>query len=187
MSNIEVAIITGSLRQGSFTRKMGRAITALPSSGMRFSILEIGELPHYNEDLEESPPPAFTRFRAAIAASDAALFVTPEFNRSIPGVLKNALDVGSRPWGKSVWNGKPAAVISMSYGALAGFGAHHHLRQVLMAVNMPTMPHPEAYIGNAASLFDEGGQLIDRSTAAFVTGFLDAFHAWIDQQRPRSR
>lgn len=187
MSNVDVAVITGSLRQGSFTRKMGRAISALPLPGMRFSILEIGDLPHYNEDLESSPPSAFTAFRAAIAASDAVLFVTPEFNRSIPGVLKNALDVGSRPWGKSVWSGKPAAVISMSYGALAGFGANHHLRQVLMAVNMPTMPHPEAYIGNAASLFDEAGQLVDRGTATFITGFLEAFHVWIDRHRPGAK
>jgi chromate reductase len=183
MANYDVAVITGSLRAESLSRKMGRALTGLPVTGMNLSILEIGDMPHYNEDLESDPPVAFTRFRAAIAAADAILFVTPEFNRSMPGVLKNAMDVGSRPWGKSVWNGKPAAVISMSPGSLGGFGAHHHLRQVLVAVNLVTMPHPEAYIGGAAGLFDGGGALVDRATIDFVTGFVGAFRDWIAQQR----
>jgi chromate reductase, NAD(P)H dehydrogenase (quinone) len=186
MSNLNVAMLTGSLRKESFSRKMGRAISSVPAPGLTFSILEIGDLPHYNEDYEADPPPVFTRFRAAIAAADAILFVTPEFNRGIPGVLKNAIDVGSRPWGKSVWNGKIAAVISTSTGAVGGFGAHFALRQSLSSVNVATMPHPEAYIGNVASLFDASGKLVDPSTTEFVTGFLASFRGWIERLRPRT-
>ncbi len=180
---IGVTVLTGSLRKESFSRKMGRALAGMAPPGMTFSILEIGDLPHYNEDYEADPPAAYTRFRGAIAAADALLFVTPEFNRGLPGVLKNAIDVGSRPWGRSVWNGKTAAVISMSSGALGGFGANHALRQSLMGVNVSTMPHPEAYIGNAASLFDAAGNLTDLSTIDFVTGLLAAFRTWLDRQR----
>jgi chromate reductase len=187
MSNIGVTVITGSLRKESFSRKMGRALAGLPAPGLTFSILEIGDLPHYNEDYEVDPPAAFTRFRSAIAASEALLFVTPEFNRGMPGVLKNAIDVGSRPWGKSVWNGKTAGVISMSTGPIGGFGAHHALRQSLMSVNVAVMPHPEAYIGNSPSLFDGDGTLIDRSCADFVTGFLTSFRTWIEKQRSETR
>ena len=187
MSTIAVTLLIGSLRKESFSRKMGRAIPGLAPAETTFSTLELGDLPHYNEDLESEPPAAYTRFRAAIAASDALLFVTPEFNRSMPGVLKNAIDIGSRPWGKSVWNGKPAGVISMSTGPIGGFGAHHALRQSLMSVNVATMPHPEAYIGNAAALFDAAGNLTDRATIDFVTGLLAAFRVWVEQQRLRPR
>src|SRR5688572_23736428 len=134
MSKIAVTLLIGSLRKESFSRKMGRAIPRLAPQGMTFSTQELGDLPHYNEDHEIDPPVEYTRFRAAIAASDALLFVTPEFNRGIPGLLKNAIDIGSRPWGKSVWNGKAAGVISMSTGPIGGFGAHHALRQSLMSV-----------------------------------------------------
>ncbi len=183
MREIDVALLTGSLRQRSFSRQMGRAASRLSPRGMTLSIVEIGDMPHYNEDLESSPPAAFTRFRERIRAADAVLFVTPEFNRGIPGVLKNAVDVGSRPWGKSIWSGKPAAVISTSPGTVGGFGAHHQLRQVLMGVNMSTMAYPEAYIGGVAKLFDEAGELVDASTREFVTGFLRSFRTWIDQLR----
>lgn len=182
MPELDVVVLTGSLRKTSYSRKMGRALVKLSPADMALSIVEIGDMPHYNEDVEVSPPEVYTRFRERMAASDAVLFVTPEFNRSMPGMLKNALDVGSRPWGKSIWSGKPAAVISMSQGALGGFGAHHHLRQVLVAVNLVAMPHPEAYIGGSAKLFDEAGELVDASTREFMIGFLRAFHAWIDRQ-----
>jgi len=181
MKSMKVAVLTGSLRQESYSRKMGRALVKLAPPGMNLSIVEIGDMPHYNEDVESDPPAVLTRFRERIAASDAVLFVTPEFNRSMPGMLKNALDVGSRPWGKSVWSGMPAAVISMSQGQLGGFGAHHHLRQVLVAVNLATMPHPEAYIGGSAKLFDKAGELVDESTRDFMTDFLAAFRAWIEK------
>jgi chromate reductase len=183
MQDFNVAVLVGSLREKSWTRKLARAIERLAPPGLRLSFVEIGELPHYNEDLEAEPPQAFTRFRAAIANSDAVLFATPEFNRGMPGTLKNAVDVGSRPWGKSVWLGKPAAVISSSPGALGGFGANHQLRQVLAGVGALTMPHPEAYIGGVAAMFDADGNLVDAKTAEFLKGFAGAFKAWIERQR----
>jgi chromate reductase len=186
MQEFNVAVLVGSLRQKSVTRKVARALTRLAPPGSHYSFIEIGDLPHYNEDLESEPPAAFTRFRGAIAASDALLFVTPEFNRGMPGVLKNSIDVGSRPWGKTVWAGKPAAVVSQSYGGLAGFGAHHQLRQVLMGVGVAVMPHPEAYIGNAGELFDDAGELKNPATGEFLTAFMAAFQAWIEQQRGRA-
>jgi chromate reductase len=183
MAQLKVAVLVGSLRQKSVTKKVARALTQLAPANLNFTTIEIGDLPHYNEDLESDPPAAFTRFRSAIIASDAILFVTPEFNRGMPGVLKNSIDVGSRPWGKSVWAGKPAAVVSQSYGGLAGFGSHHQLRQVLMGVGVATMPHPEAYIGNAGTLFDDAGELNNAATKEFLTGFMSAFQNWIEQQR----
>jgi chromate reductase len=182
MRELDIALITGSLRQGSYSRKMGLAAAKLAPPGMTLSVVEIGDMPLYNEDLESNPPAAFTRFRQRIAAADAILFVTPEFNRGMPGNLKNAMDVGSRPWGKSIWNRKPAAVISTSPGAIGGFGANHQLRQTLLAVNVSTMPYPEAYIGGVAAMFDDGGELVDSTTSEFVAGFMRAFRAWVDLQ-----
>ncbi len=183
MQQINVGVITGSLRQKSFARYLGRALISVAPPGMDFSIIEIGEMPHYNEDLEVDPPQAFTRFRNTIIAADAVLFVTPEFNRGMPGVLKNSIDVGSRPWGKSVWAGKTAAVISTSPGAIGGFGANHQLRQCLAAVGVVTMAHPESYIGNSAALFDAAGELTDAKTKEFITQFMSSFKAWIVQQQ----
>jgi chromate reductase len=162
---------------------VARAFVSLAPGDSSYSFVEIGELPLYNEELEAEPPAPWTRFRAEIAASDALLFVTPEFNRGIPGALKNAIDVGSRPWGKSVWAGKPAGVVSQSYGGLGGMAAHHQLRQVLFGVSVAAMPQPEAYIGNAPSLFNEDGSLNNPSTKEFATGFMRAFAAWVAQQR----
>jgi chromate reductase len=183
MPSLNVSVLVGSLRQKSVSKKVARALVKLAPPELSCSFVEIGELPLYNEDLEVDPPAAFTRFRAVIAPADALLFVTPEFNRGIPGLLKNAIDVGSRPWGKSVWSGKPAAVISQSYGALGGFGAHHQLRQVLAGVNVATMPHPEAYLSTAGALFDEAGELVNASSREFLSGFMLAFKTWIEQQR----
>ena len=124
-------------------------------------------------------------FKEAIGKSDAVLFVTPEFNRSVPGALKNALDVGSRPYGKSVWSGKPGAVVSVSPGAIGGFGANHHLRQSLVFLNVPAMPQPEAYIGGAAGLFGPDGALTNDSTREFLTKFMLAFAQWIERNAAR--
>jgi chromate reductase, NAD(P)H dehydrogenase (quinone) len=179
-----VAVIVGSLRKGSFNRKMAQAVAALNAAPLNFNILEIGELPLYNQDLEtDNPPPAWTAFRRRIRESDAVLFFTPEYNRSVPGVLKNALDVGSRPYGQSAWDAKPGAVISVSPGAIGAFGANHHLRQCLVFLNVPTMQQPEAYIGGAANLFDDQGHLTNDSTRAFLTKFVQTFAAWITANR----
>ena len=125
------------------------------------------------------PPAEWTAFRERISASDAVLFVTPEYNRSVPAPLKNAIDVGSRPYGKSAWNGKPGAVVSASLGGLSGFGANHHLRQSLVFLNVPAMAQPEAYIGGADKLFDTNGKLISDVTRNFLQGFMQAYAKWI--------
>jgi chromate reductase, NAD(P)H dehydrogenase (quinone) len=180
-----VAVVVGSLRRDSASRKVAKAIEALAPQHLAFRFLEIGDLPFYDQDLEtETPPAAWTRFRNEVAAADAVLFVTPEYNRSVPGVLKNAIDVASRPYGQSAWTGKPAAVVSTSMGALAGFGANHHLRQSLVFLDMPVLAQPEAYVGNSLSLFDEAGQLVNDSTAEFLRGFAQAFAAWIERHVP---
>lgn len=175
-----VAVLVGSLRKASFSRKMAMALAGLGAPGLAMEIVEIGDLPLYDEDLEAAPPPAWIRFREAVAGADAVLFVTPEYNRSVPGVLKNAIDVGSRPYGKSVFDKKPAAVISVSPGAIGGFGANHHLRQSLVFLNMPVLQQPEAYIGGAAKLFDAEGRLASDDTRTFMRKFLAAFSAWIE-------
>ena len=174
-----VAVLVGSLRKGSLNHKMALALKAMAPPSLALEIVEIGDLPLYNQDDDAAPPAPWTTFRQSVAAADAVLFVTPEYNRSVPGVLKNAIDVGSRPYGKSAWDGKPAAVLSVSPGALGGFGANHHLRQSLVFLNMPTMAQPEAYIGGAGDLFDEAGAIKKPDTAKFMATFLDRFEAWI--------
>jgi chromate reductase len=178
-----VAVLVGSLRKASINRKVAHALAELASDRLKLEIVEIGALPHYNPDLEEDVPPAWATFRRQVADADAVLFVTPEYNRSVPGALKNAIDVGSRPYGKSVFAGKPAAIVSVSPGALAAFGANHHLRQSLVFLDMPTMQQPEAYIGNAGTLFDGSGRLANPSTADFLRKVMTSFEAWIDRIR----
>ena len=179
-----VAVIVGSLRRESFSKKTANALARLAPQDLKFEAVPIGDLPFYNEDLEtQSPPQAWTEFRERIRAADAVLFVTPEYNRSVPGVLKNAIDVGSRPYGASVFNGKPAAVISTSVGALGGFGANHHLRQSLVFLNMPTLAQPEAYVGNSGALFDAEGQLKNESTEKFLRDFGATFGQWIEHRQ----
>jgi chromate reductase len=174
-----VAVVVGSLRKDSASRKLATAFAAL-TPGLTFNVVEIGDLPHFDQDLESDPPAAWVRFREQIAGADAVLFVTPEFNRSVPGALKNAIDVGSRPYGQSVWNGKPGAVISLSPGAVGGFGANHHLRQSLVFLNVPLLSQ-EAYIGGAYALFDDRGELVNDATADFLKAYGQAFAAWIDR------
>lgn len=182
MEKTKIAILIGSLRQASFNRKLATAVTELVPPSFTMNTVAIGELPLYNEDLENaSVPTPWQRFRAEIAAHDGLLFLTPEYNRSMPAALKNALDVGSRPYGQSVWNGKPAAIVSLSVGALGGFGANHHLRQTLTCLNVPVMQQPEAYLGNAAALFDQNGTLASAETKTFLSGFMQAFAAWVER------
>jgi chromate reductase, NAD(P)H dehydrogenase (quinone) len=183
MKQNTIAVIIGSLRKDSFNRKMAQALIARAPESLKFEIIEIGGLPLYNQDLDEKPPAAWTEFRERLAKFDGFLFVTPEYNRSVPAVLKNALDVGSRPYGKSKWNGKPGAVVSVSPGALGGFGANHHLRQTLVFLNIPTMQQPEAYIGNAMNLFDTAGNLSQDAIKEFVPKYMQAFAAWVDKNK----
>jgi chromate reductase len=183
----DVAVLVGSLRKESFTRKVARALAELAPPSLALSIVEIGELPHYNQELDEAktPPAPWVTFRDRVRKADAVLFATPEYNRSVPGVLKNAIDVGSRPYGASVWSGKPGAVISVSPGAIGAFGANHHLRQSLVFLDVPTMQQPEAYLGGAAKLFDDKGALTNDDTKKFLTKFIESFAKWIDAHAPR--
>ncbi|WP_395942691.1 NADPH-dependent FMN reductase [Brevundimonas sp.] len=182
--SVRVALIVGSLREGSYSRAIGLELKALAAPGLDLDLIEIGDLPLYNPDLEtDDAPQAWTRFRAEVAATQAVLFVTPEYNRSIPGALKNALDVGSRPYGHSIWQAKPAAIVSVSPGAIGAFGANHHLRQPLVFLNMPTMQQPEAYVGNVATLLDDSGKLTSDGTRDFLKSFTDAFAAWIEKTK----
>ncbi len=185
MAISSVAVFVGSLRKASLNRQIAHAIVKLAPASIKLEIVEIGALPLYNPDLDDegAPPAAWTAFRETVRGFDAVLFVTPEYNRSVPAVLKNALDVGSRPYGKNVWNGKPGAVVSVSPGTLGGFGANHHLRQSLVCLNVPTLQQPEAYIGAAGSLVDEKGKLVNERTREFLTDFASKFSGWIDSNR----
>ncbi len=180
MKNYKIAVIVGSLRKESFNLKTAKALIELAPESLSFEILEIGDLPMFNEDLEGTPPDEWVRFREQIVAADGLLFLTPEYNRSVSGVLKNAIDVGSRPYGQNSWDGKPGGVVSVSIGGISGFGANHHLRQSLVFVNVPTMAQPEAYIGGAAKLFDDDGKLTNDSTRDFLKTFMEAFEKWVD-------
>jgi chromate reductase, NAD(P)H dehydrogenase (quinone) len=185
MAPYDVVVIVGSLRKGSYNRMMAHALAALAPPSLKLEIVEIGALPLYDQDQDEDidPPAAWTAFRDRVRPADAVLFVTPEYNRSVPAPLKNAIDVGSRPYGSSVWDGKPAAIMSVSPGAIGGFAANHHLRQSLVFLNMPPLQQPEAYIGGAANLFDAEGKLTNPGTADFLKKFMQAFAAWIEKIR----
>ena len=180
MKKYKIAVIVGSLRKESFNLKTAKALKALAPESLSLELLNIANLPMFNEDLEATPPNEWTVFREQIIAADGLLFLTPEYNRSVPGVLKNAIDVGSRPYGQNSWNGKPGAVVSVSIGNISGFGANHHLRQSLVFVNVPTMAQPEAYIADATGLFDDNGNLIKDSTKEFLKNFMTAFEKWVD-------
>ena len=176
----KVAVLIGSLRRESFTRKVANAVAQLAPPSLTFETADIAQVSLYNQDLEDAPPADWIALREKLRAADAFLFATPEYNRSIPGVLKNAIDVASRPKDNHVFDGKPGAVISVSPGALAAFGANHHLRQSLVFLNVPVMQQPEAYIGGAAKLFDEAGNLTNDSTRQFLKTFAESFAKWVE-------
>jgi chromate reductase len=177
----KIAIIVGSLREGSLNRKMARAICAIRGDNLECGIVEIGDLPLYNQDLDTDPPEQWRRFRERIAEADGVLFVSPEYNRGIPGVLKNAIDVGSRPYGQSVFDKKPAAIVTVSPGSIGGFGANHQIRQAAVFLNMPVMQQPEAYLGHVTDgSFDENGQIKDEGLRGLVETLAHAFHDWVD-------
>ena len=178
-----VAVIVGSLRKQSWNRKLAQALIALAPSSLSLELVEIGALPLYDQDLddEKRPPAEWVAFRERIRGFDAVLFVTPEYNRSVPAPLKNAIDVGSRPFGQSVWDRKPCAVVSASPGAIGGFGANHHLRQSLVFLNMPALQMPEVYIGAIQKKFDENGALSDEGTRKFLQEFMNTYADWVER------
>ncbi|RZK37262.1 MAG: NAD(P)H-dependent oxidoreductase [Pedobacter sp.] len=180
--NKKIGIIAGSLRKESFSKKIAAEVAGMSPAGFDFEIISIGELPLYNQDYDDegNVPEAYTIFRERMAIIDGVIFITPEYNRSVPGVLKNAIDVGSRPYGKSIWSRKPAAVFSNSPGNLSAFGANHHLRQSLVFLDMPIMQQPEVYIAKVAECFEEGNSgKLSIKTLEFlevaVKAYLDLF------------
>ena len=181
----DVALIVGSLRKASWTRRVAVALAKLAPPSLKLEIVDIGELPLYNQDFDDEKrvPAPWQAFRDRVARADAVIFTTPEYNRSVPGVLKNAIDVGSRPSGSSAWAGKPAAVVSVSPGALGAFGANHHLRQSLVFLDMPTLQQPEVYVGGVNKIVDASGNITNEETKKFLEGFLGAFAGWIEQVR----
>ena len=180
MTRYKIAILVGSLREGSINRKVAKSICAFSGDRLDCNIVEIGDLPLYNQDSDANPPEPYTRFRGEIAAADGILFVSPEYNRGIPGVLKNAIDVGSRPYGKSVFNQKPAAIVTASPGSIGGFGSNHQIRQAAVFLNMPVMQHPEAYLGHVNDdSFDADGCLKEGPLKEIILALSKAFADWV--------
>lgn len=178
MSQIQIAVVVGSLRRESLNRRLATAIARLAPAEFVFRQLEIGDLPLYNQDDEVTPTPAVARLRNEIRAAQGLLFVTPEYNRSIPGVLKNAIDHGSRPYGHSVWAGKPAGILGVSPGAIGTALAQQHLRNILAHLDVPTMGQPEAFIQARDGMFDEAGD-IGTASRPFLQGWLNQYLAWV--------
>lgn len=179
MKKYKIAVLVGSLRKESYNLKTAKELMAMAPESLSLELIDISNLPMFNQDLEDNPPKEWVAFKEKIEAVDGFLFVTPEYNRSVPAVLKNAIDVGSRPYGENSWNGKPAAIVSVSIGAISGFGANHHLRQSLTFINAPAMAQPEAYIGGAAALFNDKGELINDGAKDFLKSYMEAYEKWV--------
>ena len=180
MSSYKIAVIVGSLRRESFNGKLARALEKLAPAQFELTELQISDLPLYNQDDDGNPAPQVKRLKAEITASDGVIFVTPEYNRSIPGVLKNAIDHASRPYGKSVWAGKPAAVIGVSPGAVGTSLAQQHLRNIIAYLDMPTLGQPEAFVQHKDGLFNADGS-IGEASRAFMQGWMDRYVAWVNK------
>lgn len=179
MSQYQIAVVVGSLRRDSWNRKLANAIVQLGSPGFSFQDVKISDLPLYNQDDDASPAETVKRLKAQISAAHGVLFVTPEYNRSMPGVLKNAIDHASRPYGQSAWAGKPAGVLGASIGAPGASLAQQHLRNVLAYLDMPTLGQPEAFIHVTDGLFDDGGNIVRESSKKFLHGYLERYAAWV--------
>jgi chromate reductase len=183
----KIAVLVGSLRKDSFSRKIARNIAALAPKGYEFEEIDIAKVGFYSQDLDGHEPAEWLELRNRIKAADAVLFVTPEYNRSVPGVLKNAIDIASRPYGHNVFNGKPAAVVSNSPGNIGGFGAHHHLRQSLAFLNTPILQQPEMYLSSVGDWFDENGKVKNDQTRDFLASFAKTFADWIEKVLARQK
>ena len=188
MATKKIAVIIGSLRKASFTRKIAEETIALAHPSLALEIIDISQLPMYNQDDDEGGhiPSAWSGFREKMQAMEGVLFFTPEYNRSVPGAMKNAIDVGSRPYGQSIWSGKPGAVVSVTPGALGGFGANHHLRQSLVFLDVPCMQQPEAYLSGVGAMFGEDGKLNNDSMKKFLQKFIDAYAVWVEKNAPKA-
>lgn len=179
MTNKTIAVVVGSIRKEAFSRRTAEALMALAPEGLKLEIAEIRQLGFYNQDLDANPPAEWVQFKQRIASAAGVIFVTPEYNRSVPGVLKNAIDIASRPYGKSAWDGKPAGIISTTPGGLGAFGANHHLRQSLTFLNMPVLQQPEAYLSHVGKKFGSDGKVSDDDFKGFLVKFLEAYAAHV--------
>lgn len=180
MEKINIFCLVGGIARNSLNRKLFKVVEEMAPKTVTIRTLEIQKFPFYSQDLENDPPDSITRFKDMIRDSDAVLFITPEYNRSFPGVLKNAIDWGSRPYGQNLWDKKPAGVLGATIGPIGTFGAQHHLRQVAAYLNMSVMGQPEFYF-NASASFDDRGRLINEKTREFVENYWTAFMSWIDR------
>ncbi|WP_115331605.1 NADPH-dependent FMN reductase [Legionella busanensis] len=180
MTIYNIGVIVGSIRKDSWNRKLANVLISLAPQSLNLKLIEIDKLSLFNQDEESNPPESWVEFKNQVKKVDGVLFVTPEYNRSIPGVLKNAIDIASRPYGQSVWDGKPGAVISTSPGALGAFGANQHLRQCFVFLNIPCMQQPEVYIGNVTKLFDDQDNLTNENTKDFLTTFINTYAKWVE-------
>lgn len=176
----EVGVIIGSLRQASYSRRIARALEELAPAGMSLKEIAYADLPVYNGDLEADAPKPWQRFRGEVQASDGVLFVVPEYNRSVPGGVKNAIDVASKPNGQNMWSGKPTLVMSQSSGPLGGLAGSFALKQTLAGAGAVTMTHPEVYLGRVATLFEGEGPMV-AETRDFLRGVLANFDTWIER------
>jgi len=181
MSQYQIAVIVGSLRRDSINKKLANALIRLAPPEFSFKQLEIGDLPLYNQDNDDTPAEPVRRIKGEITAASGLLFVTPEYNRSIPGVLKNALDNASRPYGQSAWAGKPAGVVGASIGTIGSALAQQHLRNILAYLDVPTMAQPEAFIQVREGFFDEKGNFANPNSAKFLQAWMDRYVSWIKQ------
>ena len=182
MSQTKIAVVIGSLRKDSFNRKLALAIANLAPADFTFEHVRIDDLPLYNQDDDGNQAPAVKRLKTEIAAADGLLFITPEYNRSIPGVLKNALDNASRPYGQSAWAGKPAGVVGISVGAVGTAVAQQHLRTILAYLDVPTLGQPEVFLQNKEGLFDDKGHVAEGSKQ-FLQGWVDTYVAWVKSHK----
>ena len=178
---MKIGILVGSLRRDSFNRKVALTLMQVAPKSLDIELIEIGDMPFFNQDLEANPPDSWVEFRKEIMKLDGFIIVTPEYNRSVPAVLKNALDIGSRPYGQNLWDSKPCAIVSASIGAIGGFGANHHLRQSLVFLNAPCMHQPEVYLSFVDKLFDANGQLNNENTKTFLEKFMQSYAVWVDK------
>ena len=180
-SSYDVVVIVGSLRKESFTLKIANALAKLAPDSLKMNVVTLHDISFFNQDLEQTPPADWLRFREMLQKSNGVVFVTPEYNRSIPGVLKNAIDVGSRPYGKSSFNGKPIGIISNSPGPLGGVSAAKHLQNILPGISGPIMQQPEIYLNGVGDAFDDKGELIKESLQAVLKPYIDAFAAHVEK------
>lgn len=181
MSKKTIGIIVGSLRKQSFNKSIANYVASVIPDEYQVKFIDISDVDMFNQDLEDNPPASWTRLREDVKSSDAYLFFTPEYNRSVPAVLKNVLDVASRPYGQNVWAHKPAGVVSVSMGAMGGFGANHHLRQSLSFLDVYPLQQPEAYIGNVMGVLDDKGNVVNEDTKNYLKSYVDAFLSWINK------